>query len=75
MDCLEHDYSSVPADRSMAETIILDSGSSTDLFCNHELVDEIQPSDTVLQLSTNGGILTTDKEAKVPGYGRVWFNV
>ena len=27
VDSLEHDYSAVPADRSMAETIILDSGS------------------------------------------------
>jgi hypothetical protein len=48
--------------------------SLVDLFCNPELVDNIEEGKEVLTLSTNAGNLKTNKTAILPGYGKVWYS-
>jgi hypothetical protein len=54
--------------------ILLDSESSTSIFCNPSFVTDIHETDEVLELLTNGGPLKTNLKATVPGFGLVWFD-
>ena len=58
----------------MRDVILLDNQSTTTLFCNPSLVQDIKPSKETMYLSTNGGILATDSVAEVPEWGQVWYN-
>lgn len=58
----------------MHDVILLDNQSTTTLFCNPSLVQDIKPSKETMYLSTNGGILATDSVAEVPEWGQVWYN-
>jgi len=58
----------------MRTWILLDSQSSTTIFCNPDMVSNIRDTDETLSLTTNAGVLTTTKKADVPGWGEVWFN-
>ena len=58
---------------SMRDKIIMDSGSSADLFCNREYVKDLQDTSDTLQLDTNTGVLTTNQKAEIGEYGKVWF--
>ena len=62
----------VPRD-DKREWIILDSGSSTDLFCNAQYVNNIQQTSKVCKIDTNGGGISTNIEADVHEYRSVWF--
>jgi hypothetical protein len=59
---------------NLREVILLDSQSTTNIFCNPEFVEDIRPADTPLCLNTNGGVLITNLKATVPSFGEVWFN-
>ena len=54
--------------------ITLDNGSTLSLFSNPELVEDIRKSDKTLVLATNAGVTTSNQEATVPGFGKVYFN-
>jgi hypothetical protein len=45
------------------------------IFCNPDMVTNIQQTDEELTLTTNAGVLQTNMKANVPGWGEVWFNL
>jgi hypothetical protein len=58
----------------MRNWIIIDNGSTVNLFCNPHLVENTKTIEETLELSTNGGNIVTNKRATVPGYGEVWYD-
>ena len=53
------------------DSIVLDSASSVDLFCNKKLLQNIGPSDHTELVHTNAGTLNIDKQGTLPEYGVV----
>ncbi len=59
----------------LRKVMLLDSESTMDLFCNKELVEDINKSDKLLRLKSNGGRMVVKQKATVPGYKfKVWFS-
>ena len=58
----------------MKDDIILDNGSTLSLFANPELVEGIRKSKSTLEMATNAGTRLTNQEAKVPGFGTIWYD-
>ena len=58
---------------SMDKMLILDSGSSVDMFCNTKLLENVRERNP-LNLSTNGGNFTATMEGTCPRYGDVPVN-
>ena len=58
----------------LSEYMILDSGSSTDLFCNKGLLKQVKPGNKSVSLTTNAGDITVDKVGTLPAYGEVPFH-
>ena len=59
---------------NMKDYFLLDNGSSTSIFANPRMVQNIREVTTPLQLITNGGDVITNTKATVPGFGDVWFD-
>lgn len=58
----------------MRDLLLLDNQSTNDKFCNDKYLVNIHHVKESLQLSTNGGILTTNMKETFPGYGLVWYH-
>ena len=60
---------------NMKDWILLDNESPVTIFCNPDMVEDIQDMKyESLDLVTNAGILRTTQKATIPGWGRAWFN-
>ncbi len=58
----------------MKECIMLNNGSTVNLFCNPELIKNIQVSKTKVLLATNAGTKTNNFKATVKGFSDVWYS-
>jgi hypothetical protein len=68
------DISLLQGGLELSDVILLDSQSTTNMFCNPKFVEDIRPAETPLLLNTNGGGLITTFKATLPDFGEVWFN-
>jgi hypothetical protein len=64
-----HIFRSVVPDRRNQDWIVLDNESTVNFFCIPNLVNNIKTTNEMLELSTNGGDLITNKCAAVPECG------
>ena len=58
----------------MKKWILLDTGSSTDIFCDKNLLEDVQKKQSGLTLHTNGGVLKSDEAGELENYGEVWHD-
>ena len=58
----------------MKDWILLDSGSTVNLFSTPKLVDKIKTVDEVMELATNAGTRINTQKADVPDFGEVWYD-
>ena len=58
----------------MKQLVLLDSDSTSTIFCNKDYVNNIRPAKYPLYLNTNGGQLITTYICDIPNLGTHWFN-
>ena len=56
-------------------SILLDSQSTVDIFCNPRLVENICRVKDRMKIQCNAGTRVTNLVGDLPGYGPVWFNL
>ena len=54
--------------------VLLDNQSTVDVFCNSQMLINVQKAATSLDIHYNLGSTTTDMEGDLPGYGTVWYH-
>ena len=54
--------------------ILLDSGSSTTLFCNQKYCENIQNTAEPISVHTNGGTFGIDQKCNIPDLGNGYYN-
>jgi hypothetical protein len=54
--------------------ITLDNGSTLSLFSNPDLVQNIRSSSKTHLLATNAGVKQSNREANIPGFGKVYYD-
>ena len=56
----------------MKYQVMLDSRSSTSVFCKEEYCDKIEKT-TPIEIKTNGGSIYIDRKCKVPDLGTAYY--
>ena len=64
-------FAGTDQDKELTDTIILDSGSSIDLFCNANWLTDIGLSETRTTLQTKGGPMQVETAGTLPDHGKV----
>jgi hypothetical protein len=54
--------------------IILDSQSNVDVFTNPTLLQDISETPHSMRITSQAGVLVTNKQGTLPGYGKVWYD-
>ena len=65
---------STTSEEDMANTMLLDSGSSQHLFCNRGWLQDVRSRDKPEYLQTNGGPIAIDQEGDLADFGTVPVN-
>ena len=63
-----------PNNKKNDDWIILDNGSTIDVFHNRTLLQNIRTSDITMKIRCNAGVKRTNKFGTLPGYGDVWYD-
>ena len=53
---------------------MLDNQSTDNIFCNKDYFENVCETSVTLDLTSNGGGLTTNYQGDFPGFGPVWYN-
>ena len=53
--------------------IILETGSSIDVFCNPSLLKNIHRSEKIINIHYSAGFVNVTHKGALPGYGLLWF--
>ena len=64
-------FSGLQEYNSMKDTMLLDSGSSVDLFCNENWLTNVGQASRPTLLRTNGGNINVTRQGTLPSYGTV----
>ena len=54
--------------------ILLDTGSTVDIFCNPDLLKYIYTTHNKMRISCNVGVVTTQQKVTLHGYGKIWYS-
>ena len=63
-----------PSTKKNNNWILLDNGSTIDVFYNRNLLQNIRTSPTTMTIRCNAGTKRTNKIGTLPGYGDVWYD-
>ena len=63
-----------PSTKKNDDWILLDNGSTLDIFHNRRLLQNIRTSATTMKIRCNAGVKRTNKIGTLPGYGDVWYD-
>ena len=59
-------------EKRLSTWLQLDNQSTNNIFCNKDYLVNIQKTNKILELKTNGGDLKTNYQGGFPGFGIVW---